>query len=259
MSLASLMTRVRTRVRRDLSDRCARRTVEVRPAQPIISFTFDDFPRSSLPTRAAILKRPGFLRTYYVSLGLMDSEIPAGRAFSREDLRQTIADGHELGCHTFAHCHSWSTSPAVFEDNIVQNQRELSKLAPGAELKSLSYPISAPLPGNKQRVARHFLCARGGGPSYNLGATDANNLQSTFIEKLRDNPAAMMRLIEENRRARGWLIFSTHDVTEHPTPFGCTPQLFEDLVRAAKESGARVVPVGQAWEEITSEKGRPKP
>ena len=223
---------------------------DVRPARPIVSFTFDDFPRTALHQGGAILKRHGFRGTYYVALGLMDTDVPAGRAFSKEDLLQVAADGHELGCHTFAHCHAWDTAPRVFEESIVANKRELQKLLPGAEFKSLSYPIAWPRPGTKRRVAKHFKCARSGGPSFNLGAADANNLQATFIEKHRDNPAAMHRLIEENQRAGGWLIFATHDVTENPSPFGCTPALFEEVVLAAANSGARIIPVAAAWDEL---------
>ena len=181
----------------------------------------------------------------------MDTDIPAGRAFSKADLLQVVGEGHELGCHTYAHCHAWDTSPQVFEENIVTNRRELQKLLPTAEFKSLSYPIAWPRPDTKRRVAKYYSCARSGGPSFNLGRADANNLQATFIEKHRDNPEWMLRLIEANARAGGWLVFATHDVTENPTPFGCTPELFDRVVQAAAGSGARVLPVAAAWAELT--------
>lgn len=250
MSFSKIINRLQNRYQRDAAHFLARRMVEVRPAEPIISFTFDDFPRSALHQGGAILKRHGLRGTYYVALGLMDTDIPAGRAFSKEDLLQVAADGHELGCHTYAHCHAWKTAPRVFEANIVENQRELQRLIPGAEFKSLSYPIACPRPETKRRTEKYFYCCRSGGPTFNLGATDANNLQATFIEKHRDNPAVMLRLIEETCRSRGWLIFATHDVTENPSPFGCTPELFAEVVRAATNSGARILPVAAAWEEM---------
>lgn len=252
MSLSKLISRLQNRYQREASHRFARRMIEVRPAQPIISFTFDDFPRSALHQGGAILKQHGQLGTFYVALGLMDTDIPAGRAFSKEDLFQVVADGHELGCHTYAHCHSWNTAPSVFEASIIENQRELQKLIPGAEFKSLSYPIAWPRPQTKQRTEKYFNCCRSGGPTFNLGAADANNLQATFIEKHLENPASMLRLIEETCQSRGWLIFATHDVTEKPSPFGCTPGLFEEVVRAAVNSGAQVMPVGAAWEKLNS-------
>ena len=104
--------------------------VELRPEYPIISFTFDDFPQSALRVGGAILQRYEVRGTYYVSLSLMDHEIPAGRAFSKEDLRQAVADGHELGCHTFSHRHAWETEPAAFEESVIQNKQALKALIP---------------------------------------------------------------------------------------------------------------------------------
>jgi hypothetical protein len=53
-------------------------------------------------------------------------------------------------------------------------------------------------------------------------------------------------LIDRNRQARGWLVLSTHDVSDTPTPYGCTPDLFERVVRWAADSGARILPVAAA-------------
>ena len=58
----------------------------------------------------------------------------------------------------------------------------------------------------------------------------------------------MLQLIAENSRAGGWLIFATHDVCSRPTPFGCTPELFEAVVCAVQKSGASVLPVAAAWD-----------
>jgi hypothetical protein len=57
-------------------------------------------------------------------------------------------------------------------------------------------------------------------------------------------------LVDQNRQANGWLIFATHDVCKDPTPYGVTPELFEDIVQYAAKSGARILPVVQAWEAL---------
>jgi peptidoglycan/xylan/chitin deacetylase (PgdA/CDA1 family) len=252
MDISNTIIRIRNRYRRSLSIHYGQRLLELRPKFPIISFTFDDFPRSALLEGGAILQRHGICGTYYVSLGLLGRELPAGPGFLIEDLRQVIAEGHELGCHTFAHCHSWETTPGVFEKSIIKNKHALGELVPGAAFKTLSYPIACPRPRTKRRAARHFVCCRGGGESFNVGPTDVSNLQARFLEKSRDNPDALKRLIDENTRASGWLILATHDIAETPTPFGCTPAFFEVIVQWAVTSGARILPVARAWEEITA-------
>jgi hypothetical protein len=67
-----------------------------------------------------------------------------------------------------------------------------------------------------------------------------------FLEKSRRNVETVRMLMELNRRARGWLIFATHDIASEPTPYGCTPDFFERIVRSAVSSGARILPVGEA-------------
>ena len=54
---------------------------------PVISFTFDDFPRSALLNAGAILRERGLAGTYYASFGLMGTKAPTGEMFEREDLR----------------------------------------------------------------------------------------------------------------------------------------------------------------------------
>lgn len=229
------------------------RPLAIRSPRPIISFTFDDFPRSALHTGGAILEQFGLKGTYYASFGLMGQIAPTGPIFVPEDVRALVAQGHELGCHTFHHCHSWNTRTDVFEGSILDNTNVLETLVPGASFSTFSFPISPPRPRTKRMVAEHFACARGGGQTFNVGKTDRNYLRAYFLEKTRDDPQAIKNLIEQNRVARGWLIFATHDVCHAPTPFGCTPDFFEDIVQCAVRSGARIVPVAEALDSLASD------
>lgn len=251
MGSLQLIDRLQNRYRRALSNHCARRMVELRPPEPIVSFTFDDFPHSALEQGGAILKDYGGAGTYYVSMGLMDTDIPAGPAFTREDLPRALAEGHELGCHTFSHCHAWDTDDCTFEESSIRNQIVLNDLIPGAEFRSLSYPIALPRPGTKRRMGERFDCCRStGGSSFNIGWCDASNLQAHFLEKHRDAPERIKALITENARVGGWLILATHDVCDQPSPFGCTPKFFKEIVRLAAASKARLVPVVKAWKQV---------
>lgn len=217
---------------------------------PFISFTFDDFPRSALLTGGAILKRFGLAGTYYASFGLMGKQAPTGTIFLPEDLKTLLDEEHELGCHTYSHCHSGATETGVFEESIRKNRLALNTFAPGVSFQTLAYPISQPRIWTKHRVARYFVCCRGGGQTFNVGTADLNCLSAYFLEKNRDNPEAIKNVIEQNRQARGWLIFATHDVCDSPSPWGCPPEFFEKIVQYAVGSGARILPVVQAWEAL---------
>jgi len=223
-----------------------RREFWVEPKRPVISFTFDDFPRSALTTGGTILNHFGLAGTYYASLGLTGKETVSGEIFQPEDLSLLFDQGHELGCHTFSHCDSWETEPDQYERSVLENRAALDKLAPGAQFASFAYPISLPRPRSKGRIAGYFLSCRAGGQRINLGNTDLNQLSAYFLEKSRDHIQAVRDLIDHNRRSNGWLIFATHDVSDNPTRVGCNPQFFEDVVRYSVASGAQVVPVVEA-------------
>lgn len=223
----------------------------MRNREPLISFTFDDFPRSALSAGGRILEEHGIAGTYYTSLGLMGAVTPTGEMFEQEDLWQVGNGGHELGCHTYAHCHAGETPAAKFEQSIKENRNALEKLMPGVSgFQTLSYPIGMPWPATKRRCARYFAASRAGGQIYNAGTLDLDLLSAFFLEQSRDHPEAIRGMIDKNSAAGGWLIFATHDVCRNPTRYGCTPALFEEIVRHSVESGARVLPVSAALQVI---------
>jgi len=237
-----------------------RKPLAIKTTVPLVSFTFDDFPRSAFLEASPILGRYGLLGTYYVSLGLMGKQSPLGAMFEAEDLKELSRLGHELGCHTFNHCHSWNTPPEVYEGAILKNQQALAAILPGLSFQTFAYPISAPRPGVKKVASKHFLCCRGGGRRrINAGEVDLNLLSVNFLEKSRADTAATKAVIEQNARARGWLIFATHDVCDRPSPFGCTPKFFEQAIDWALESGSRILSVREALNALRGHAGINEP
>ena len=227
-----------------------RRPLAIRTPQPLISFTFDDFPRSAWLAGGDILTRHGLAATYYVSLGLLGKDAPTGRIAALEDLPKVLEQGHELGCHTFGHCDSWATATRAFEESVEQNHAALQRMVPGADFRTFSYPISPPRPATKARMATRFQCCRGGGQTFNRATADLNHLAAYFLEKTRHDAQAVKDVIDHNRQARGWLILATHDISDSPTPFGCTPEFFRTVVQYAVDSGALILPVVNALQAL---------
>jgi hypothetical protein len=100
------------------------------------------------------------------------------------------------------------------------------------------------------------VCCRGGGQTFNSGTADLNYLSAYFLEKTRNNSRAAKDMIDLNKQARGWLILATHDICEQPSPYGCTPAFFSDIVQYAVNSGARILPVMQALDALTPTAGK---
>jgi peptidoglycan/xylan/chitin deacetylase (PgdA/CDA1 family) len=247
-----MLTRIEKFIARNLAKGLYRRQLNLRLARPIVSFTFDDFPSTALQTGGAILKEYGARGTYYVSMGLVGKESPSGLICSLDEIQNLAEDGHELGCHTYSHCHSWNTPPERFEEDIVKNQAALQEILPHYRLETLSYPISEPRPDTKRRAGNHFRACRAGGQTLNQGRTDLNQLYAYFLEQSGENLAAVNALIAQCLHTCGWLILATHDVQEKPSPYGCSPRFFEDVVQSAAESGAQILPVAEALNVIQS-------
>lgn len=245
-----LLSRIRNKYRRTCSRWLFKRPLSFVSDVPLISFTFDDFPRSALLVGGEILRRHGLAGTYYCSLGLMGKEAPTGTMFSREDLENALHLGHELGCHTYDHLDASETPSLIFKDSVYKNRKAFEQLFPGNSLRTLSYPLAEPRGLTKYKISETFLCCRGGGQCFNIGTLDMNCLRGFFLEQARHSPASIHEIIERNRRSNGWLIFATHDISDQPTPWGCTLKLFEEVVLSAVESGAKILPVARVGEYL---------
>lgn len=247
----AVLERLQGKYRRTVAAALCRRPVKMRNIVPLISFSFDDFPLSALEVGGAILREHGLTGTYYVSLGLLDRDESVGRICSAGHLQEVLNQGHELGCHTFGHCDAWDTEPELFDRSIGDNQRALTGIVPGARFETMSYPISTtPRPVTKKQTGLRFLCCRAGGQTNNAGTVDLNYVRSFFLEQSREDPSVIWDIIDRNRVEGGWLVFSTHDVSKHPTKYGCTPEFFDEVVKRAVNSKARILPVIQALDVV---------
>jgi len=250
MKLNHLLGKVSARWQRTSSRLLFQRRLAMQNARPLISFTFDDFPRSAWRTGGAILNKYGVRGSYYAALGLMGQETPTGPMFLPEDIGPMLEQGHELGCHTYDHLDSWTTPTSVFEQSLLKNRTALKAICPKAEFLSLSFPISPPRPTTKRMAGRMFSCSRGGGQIHNEQVADLNSLRAYFLEKSGGRIENVTTLIDRCCQSSGWLILATHDVCENHTAFGCRPDFFEAIVRYAVNSPAQVLIVSESLQAL---------
>lgn len=226
------------------------RLIKMRNRRPLISFTFDDFPREAWAIGGSILEEFGILGTFFTAIGLVGrSELP-GEMFRCQDLEEIVEHGHELGCHTFSHCNAGLTPEKEYETAILENRQALRSLFPGNEFRTHSYPIGNPRLGIKRICSRHFKGSRGGGQRFNSKILDLNHISGFFLEQSRGDTGRVKQLIDKNQAACGWLIFVTHDVRYCPSRFGCCPKFFEEVVRYSQGSGAAILRMDQALSEV---------
>lgn len=246
-----MIQRISNGWRRLAIQRFARRDFVLNGTAAYVSFTFDDFPRSALTEGGRILLDHGARGTYFVSFQLLESQSVSGQIASQGDLEALLSDGHELGCHTFGHLDGSKVSAADFERSIEANRLALAASAIDANFEVFAYPINGPAVGTKRVAGASFVACRGGGQSFNRDLVDLNLLNAYFIDQRSGQSVTeVRRLIEATVEAKGWLIFATHDVAESPSPYGCNPGYFNEVVRLSVAAGATVLPMTDVCREL---------
>lgn len=247
MSVRRLLGRARNAALSAVS----RRNFSLGDAGPIVSFTFDDFPRSALTVGGKILKDHGVRGTYYAAMGLMGQTNQLGEQFTRGDLDDLLADGHELGSHTYGHLSGRSTPFQQFEADVLKGRTEVERVTDVREPQAFSYPYGHATWRAKAKVGALFSSCRGICPGVNSRPADLNLLRANNIYSGTFQLGQVRRLLEQAMRERGWVIFYTHDISASPSEFGCTPAQFEGLLQLVVQNGAQIHTVGQVAAEFS--------
>jgi peptidoglycan/xylan/chitin deacetylase (PgdA/CDA1 family) len=222
---------------------------------PVVSFCFDDFPRSAYLAGGSILKSYGARGTYYASTGLMNTCNELGDQLRREDIDSVLADGHELGCHTFSHISCRHVPRSNYESDV-QKGRDAIREMTGYDPANFAYPYGHVTAHLKQSVGIQMRSCRGIYGGINAPMVDLNLLRANSLYGGVDQLPEAEALLSESLRQKGWLIFYTHDVCQKPSPFGCTPALLEECVFLAVKSGfkiARIAEVLDVTQGVSSE------
>lgn len=224
----------------------ARRKLETEV--PLVSFTFDDVPDSALREGAAILERYGARGTFYIAGGLAGQVEKDRTLITPEGCAELLGRGHEIGCHTFAH-HRVRSAGRLAAD-LDRNAEYLKSVGIAPPASNFAFPYNAAWPLARPELRRRYRSCRAGGEAINRGPVDPLMLKAVEIRQPEQHAQTLTRWIDDVVAEPGWLIFFTHDIAPWPTPYGCMPGTFDQLVRYAVEKGCRVLPVDQALDRI---------
>lgn len=227
-----------------------RREISLRGLGPIISITFDDFPLSAWTLGGSIVERFGGRATYYAAIGLMGTQNKLGQQFRIADLQSLVERGHELGSHSFSHLSAWKTPIKDFVRDVDHGERSIRESAGIKPSRNFAYPYGEVTLTAKRELGPRMGSSRGtcggiNGPDVDLNLLRANRLYGGI-----DQFELAKRLILENERRKGWLIFYSHDVASRPSQFGCTPELLEAVVSFGTDRGIKMTTVADAVREI---------
>jgi len=233
---------IAARLIRELGGFMATRPATVNWPGGVVSFTFDDFPRSAWLNGGPILERHGLRGTYYAAMGFAGGGNHLGPMFETDDLRAAHARGHEIACHTYSHRDCMRATPAEIVAEIERNGAALAQTLDGAWPVDFAYPFGGVSQTAKTAVEARFASCRGTGRGINRGTVDLADLLSNSIYNRDFDRDRLCQLIDDAQAGGGWVIFFTHDVAENPSDFGCTPAQLNAIVAYAAEN-ASVLPV----------------
>jgi len=237
-------------MRRRVISMAYQRSVSLGSRGPIVSFTFDDFPRTALTVGGQILRQHGFRGTYYAAIGLMNETNHLGNQFRREDLDILLHDGHELASHTFGHVSSRSLSSREFKDEVQKGRRALEEVTGQRDFGNFAYPFGEVTLNAKRTVGPAVASSRSIWGGFNGPNVDLNCLRANSLYGGSEKRVQVEELILKNERSRTWLIFYSHDVAPTPSRFGCTPELLEFAISVAARHCGRIMTVSEVVAEL---------
>ncbi|MGZ3272343.1 MAG: polysaccharide deacetylase family protein [Caulobacteraceae bacterium] len=244
--MSGLLSRAATSARVRLTRNVKLNGLDTHLAEPVVSFTFDDFPRSALTEGGGVLRERGWAGTYYAAGGFCGRRVEGLDYYDQDDLVRAVEEGHEIGCHTFGHLRLPQASSAEIEADLERNAQFIAEALPGHRLSSFAYPFGDLDLGRKALLARRFPICRGIWPGINAGRMDFGQLKAVSLDQLSADTLDVEGWLDRAVAARGWLIFFTHDVSDDPSPYGFGRKAFEAVADAVARRGIRVLPVKNA-------------
>ena len=136
----AMWSEAKARVSHRLATHLSVEPFRLRNETPMVSFTFDDIPKSAATTGAKILEAHGARGTFYVSGGLVGTTEPDWATVDAKDIIALHRNGHEIGCHTFSHKRACDLDAESLAAEIERNRRYLRSLDPTIKVENFAYP-----------------------------------------------------------------------------------------------------------------------
>lgn len=231
--------------------RLHRRPIRLGNFGPVVTFTFDDFPRSALLAGAAIIESAGGKATFYVATGLAGTHNALGEQFHLDDLGELQRRGHELANHGYSHLSARRTSHAVFLEDIRRGHNCIREYSPSSMHHNFAYPYGEATLSMKRMLGSLATSCRGTLGGLNGPEVDLNLLRANALYGDVEQFELARKLVLENEARRSWLIFYSHDVADRPSPFGCTPSLLQQVATFVGSRGAKIMTISEVVTALT--------
>lgn len=218
---------------------------------PIVSFSFDDFPKSAASLGAQIMEDAGLLATYYLTGSNCQNSFENIEQYDASDVLRLHKAGHEIACHSFGHPRLRARSQAEIENDLSQNLAFAKNLlGQDFEFENFAYPYGEFDALSRKIMGQKFTTARGVYRGVNKGTMDFANLRTVPLERRRFSREYLAKYIKDAITNKGWIIFFTHDVGEECSDYGSTPAILHETIAAVRAANIEVLTVKDAAKVI---------
>lgn len=216
----------------------------------MITFSFDDFPRSAADTGADILASINAPAIYYACSGLANAVTITGEQYEPGDMLDLSKAGHEIGAHTHTHLDCAEATLETVLADINNNLNQLKAMGLEQSVTHFAYPYGETTIALKRSLMDKFQTCRG--INAGLNGADADRTQLVSMELTPDSMTTdrAIQAIEAAQRKPIWLNIFTHDVSASPSVYGTSPESLKKIARAARDSGLPIVTPSQAMERL---------
>ncbi len=218
----------------------------------VISFSFDDAMHSACAVGRQILERQNCYGTWYIAGGLTDGQIRGRRYHSVSDIQELARGGHHIGCHTYSHRACDQMTHAEMSLDTQRNAAFFAQSGLPNATQDFAFPFGAIDITSKRLAAKTFRSSRLSGGGIQVDQADLNALRTEKLYQHLFTFDRILSLTKEVAQKGAWLIFNTHEVTEDPGQWGCTPALLDYGVQSALQTGCKVLPINLAIEYFQS-------
>jgi peptidoglycan/xylan/chitin deacetylase (PgdA/CDA1 family) len=243
--IGEVWTDVRGRINERLTRNWTPHALPNQSPAPLVSFSFDDFPRSAAKAGAEILGEFRIKGTYFVAGARAGQRAEGLEHFTDDDLARLARDGHEIGCHTFTHASLPKLTTDEIDRELLRNKEYVRRVLGDYKMTSFAYPFGHATIAVKAYLRRFFPVCRGVWSRVNKGSIDFSQLKAVELKQPFD-PKRIEKVLDETTAASGWTIFFTHDVSDHPNYYRCAPRDLARVVKDVLDRKIEVLPVSGA-------------
>lgn len=213
---------------------------------PLASLSFDDFPRSAWLEGGSILRHHGLKATYYAVGRFAGQTLDGIDQYLALDLKDIVAEGHEIGSHSFSHLPVHTLSNADIRADEAANQAFFREHLGDYQVTGFAYPYGEASPRTKGVYNDLYVANRGIIAGLNATWFDLAQLKAVGLERRSWRADRIEALIRHAARRKAWLIFYTHDVSDDPSPYGATPDMLDHAITTLKAEAIEILPVKHA-------------